>query len=158
MVEPVPDLFRVTLLGTGAPPPLLGRFGPSTLIEAGDQKFIFDAGRGAKQRLHQLGIPFADITGLLLLTHHHSDHVVGFVDLWLTGWIGRPWGNRQTPLRVWGPRGTNQMMEHLTFGVRSRSARAQQKLSHGRAKLESEEIEEGVVYSQKRHHHKRIQS
>ena len=43
MVEPVPDLFRVTLLGTGAPPPLLGRFGPSTLIEAGDQKFIFDA-------------------------------------------------------------------------------------------------------------------
>jgi len=127
MVEPVPDLFRVTLLGTGAPPPLLGRFGPSTLIEAGDQKFIFDAGRGAKQRLHQLGIPFADITGLLLLTHHHSDHVVGFVDLWLTGWIGRPWGNRQTPLRVWGPRGTNQMMEHLPLAfavdlrVRSRS-------------------------------------
>lgn len=147
MVEPVPDLFRVTLLGTGAPPPLLGRFGPSTLIEAGDQKFIFDAGRGAMQRLHQLGIPFADITGLLL-THHHSDHVVGFVDLWLTGWIGRPWGNRQTPLRVWGPRGTNQMMEHLPLAfavdlrVRSRS------YPMAGAKLESEEIEEGVVYSQ----------
>jgi ribonuclease Z len=147
MVEPVPDLFRVTLLGTGAPPPLLGRFGPSTLIEAGDQKFIFDAGRGAMQRLHQLGIPFANITGLLL-THHHSDHVVGFVDLWLTGWIGRPWGNRQTPLRVWGPRGTNQMMEHLPLAfavdlrVRSRS------YPMAGAKLESEEIEEGVVYSQ----------
>ena len=147
MIEPVADLFRVTLLGTGAPPPLLGRFGPSTLIEVGDQKFIFDAGRGAMQRLHQLGIPFADITGLLL-THHHSDHLVGFADLWLTGWIGRPWGSRKTPLHVWGPHGTNQMMEHLPLAfavdlrVRSRS------YPMAGAKLESEEIKEGVVYSQ----------
>jgi ribonuclease Z len=147
MKEPVADLFRVTLLGTGAPPPLLGRFGPSTLIEAGDEKFIFDAGRGAMQRLYQLGIPFADITGLLL-THHHSDHLVGFVDLWLTGWIGRPWGNRQTPVRVWGPPGTSQMMEHLPMAfavdlrVRSKS------YPIAGAKLESEEIKQGVVYSQ----------
>ena len=82
------DLFRVTLLGTGAPPPVMDRFGPSTLVEAGNEKFIFDAGRGAMQRLHQLQIPFAAITGMFL-THHHSDHVVGFPDLWLTGWIGR---------------------------------------------------------------------
>jgi ribonuclease Z len=146
MAKSIRDFFRVTLLGTGAPPPLLGRFGPSTLVEAGDQKFIFDAGRGAMQRLYQLGIPFADITGLLL-THHHSDHVVGFVDLWLTGWIGRPWGSRQTPLPVLGPRGTNQMMEHLPLAfavdlrVRSRS------YPIAGAKLESEEIREGVVYS-----------
>jgi ribonuclease Z len=146
MVEPVRDLFRVTLLGTGAPPPVLDRFGPSTLVEAGDQKFIFDAGRGAMQRLHQLGIPFAGITGLLL-THHHSDHVVGFVDLWLTGWIGRPWGNRQIPLRVWGPRGTNQMMEHLplAFAVDLRVRSGSYPMAG--AKLDSEEIKEGVVYS-----------
>ncbi len=101
MAEEPSDLFRVTLLGTGAPPPVLDRFGPSTLVEAGKEKFIFDAGRGAMQRLHQLSIPFADITAIFL-THHHSDHVVGFVDLWLTGWIGRPWGMRKTPLRYGG--------------------------------------------------------
>ena len=112
MAESAEDTFRVTLLGTGAPPPVLDRFGPSTLVEVGDHKFIFDAGRGAMQRLFQLGIPFADITGMFL-THHHSDHVVGFPDLWLTGWIGRPWGKRTQPLRVWGPEGTKQMMEHL---------------------------------------------
>jgi ribonuclease Z len=106
------DLFRVTLLGTGAPPPRLDRFGPSTLVEAGTQKFIFDAGRGAMQRLHQLGIAFSEITGLFL-THHHSDHVVGFPDLWLTGWIGRPWGKRTVPLPVYGPEGTKQFTEHL---------------------------------------------
>ena len=93
MTEASHDTFRITLLGSGAPPPRLDRFGPSTLVEVGKEKFIFDAGRGAMQRLHQLGIPFGDITGMFL-THHHSDHVVGFPDLWLTGWIGRPWGKR----------------------------------------------------------------
>ena len=139
------DVFRVTLLGTGAPPPSLERFGPSTLIEAGGQKFIFDAGRGAMQRLHQLGIPFCDISGMFL-THHHSDHVVGFPDLWLTGWIGRPWGKRSVPLEVWGPVGTVQMMEHLPkafhvdIRVRSKS------YSPEGVKLAAHEIREGVVF------------
>ena len=112
MSELSEDTFRVTLLGTGAPPPSIERFGPSTLVQVGREKFIFDAGRGAMQRLHQLGIPFSEITGFFL-THHHSDHVVGFPDLWLTGWIGRPWGKRSAPLPVWGPAGTREMMEHL---------------------------------------------
>lgn len=112
MSEASEDIFRITLLGTGAPPPSVDRFGPSTLVEVGREKFIFDAGRGAMQRLYQLGIPFSEITGIFL-THHHSDHVVGFPDLWLTGWIGRPWGKRCAPLSVWGPAGTKEMMEHL---------------------------------------------
>ena len=145
MAEQSGDLFRVTLLGTGAPPPVLERFGPSTLIEAGKEKFIFDAGRGAMQRLHQLNIPFADITGIFL-THHHSDHVVGFVDLWLTGWIGRPWGMRATPLKVWGPAGTKQMMEHLpqAFHVDIR-VRRRNYPAEG-VKLEADGINEGMVY------------
>jgi ribonuclease Z len=144
----LPDtFFRVTLLGTGAPPPRLDRFGPSTLVEVGGKKFIFDAGRGAMQRLHQLGIPFADITGMFL-THHHSDHLVGFPDLWLTGWIGRPWGKRTVPLPVWGPQGTRQMMEHLPkafhvdIRVRSRSYPADG------AQLVAHEIGEGTVLEQ----------
>ena len=144
MHEPSRDLFRVTLLGTGAPPPRVDRFGPSTLVEAGGKKFIFDAGRGAMQRLHQLGIPFADITGIFL-THHHSDHLVGFPDLWLTGWIGRPWGKRNTPLPVWGPDGTKQMMEHLplAFAVDIR-VRRRNYPSEG-VQLLAHEISEGVV-------------
>ncbi|HEX5023200.1 MAG TPA: MBL fold metallo-hydrolase [Candidatus Binatia bacterium] len=144
MTQSSEDLFRITLLGTGAPPPRMDRFGPSTLVEVGDQKFIFDAGRGAMQRLHQLGIPFAEINGMFL-THHHSDHVVGFPDLWLTGWIGRPCGKRSVPLQVWGPEGTKQMMDHLpqAFAVDIRVRRINYPPEGVR--LIAHEIGEGVV-------------
>lgn len=136
--------FRVTLLGTGAPPPRMDRFGPSTLVEVGGKKFVFDAGRGSMQRLHQLKIPFGDIDAMFL-THHHSDHVVGFPDLWLTGWIGRPWGRRSVPLEVWGPEQTEQMMEHLShaFAVDIR-ARRRHYPAEG-VQLVAHEIKEGVV-------------
>src|SRR5438477_5506336 len=100
--------IKVTLLGTGCPPPVMHRFGPSTLVEAGGQKLLFDAGRGALQRLTQLRVRWQDVRGVFL-THLHSDHVVGFPDLWLTGWLV----GRDHPLLVWGPRGTVKMMSHL---------------------------------------------
>ena len=139
------DLFRVTLLGTGAPPPVLNRFGPSTLVEVGGEKFLFDAGRGALQRLFQLNIPFGDISGMFL-THHHSDHLVGFTDLWLTGWIGRPWGKRTVPLRLWGPEGTHQMAEHLPLAFATDIRVRSHSYPPDGVQIESTEIEEGVVY------------
>jgi ribonuclease Z len=115
------------------------------LVEVGKEKFIFDAGRGAMQRLHQLAIPFGDITGMFL-THHHSDHVVGFPDLWLTGWIGRPWGKRNVPLQICGPEGTRQMMEHLprAFAVDIR-VRSRNYPPDG-VILEARDVGEGVVF------------
>jgi ribonuclease Z len=101
--------FRVTLLGTGTPRPTLERFGPSILVEAGNQKFLFDAGRGATQRFAQLGLPFTALTGVFL-THLHSDHLVGLPDLWLTGWLV---SHRTQPLQVWGPAGTKDLTTHL---------------------------------------------
>ena len=64
------ELFRVTLLGTGAPPPRMDRFGPSTLVEVGDRKFIFVAGRGPV--LH--ADPQA-VGGLVQVHEHGSRHV-----------------------------------------------------------------------------------
>jgi len=136
--------IKVTLLGTGAPPPVMHRFGPSILVEAGGQKFLVDAGRGALQRLGQLKVRWQDVDGVLL-THLHSDHVVGFPDLWLTGWLVGP--GRDRPLQVWGPRGTKKMMSHLEqayeFDIRIR-------LYDDRAAPEgivvlAEDISEGIV-------------
>ena len=104
--------FRVTLLGTGVPTPRPDRFGPSTLIEAGDQKLLIDAGRGATIRLYQIGVPIGRIDALLL-THYHSDHTVGIPDLWLTGWLQSHFATRTTPFRVIGPRGAKTLMSNL---------------------------------------------
>jgi ribonuclease Z len=104
--------FRVTLVGSGIPVPDVDRFGPATLVEAGDQKLLFDAGRGATIRLWQLKIPF-DKVSPLFLTHFHSDHTVGIPDLWLTGWLGGPFGRRSTPFHVIGPTGTKELMQNL---------------------------------------------
>jgi ribonuclease Z len=104
--------FKVTLLGTGTPIPSPDRFGPSTLIEAGDQKLLIDAGRGATIRLCQLGVPLGHLDALLL-THFHSDHTSGLPDVWLTGWLQSYFGDRKGPFRVIGPRGTATLMAKL---------------------------------------------
>jgi ribonuclease Z len=104
--------FKVTLLGTSTPNPLPDRFGPSTLVEAGPEKLVFDCGRGCTIRLWQLKVPLGAVK--LFITHLHSDHTVGIPDLWLTGWLANPYGGRKEPFRVWGPKGTEAMMSHLS--------------------------------------------
>ena len=137
--------IMVTLLGTGSPPPVMNRFGPSILVEAGGGKFLFDAGRGALQRLAQLGVRWQDVDGLFL-THLHSDHVVGFPDLWLTGWLVGAGRNR--PLHVWGPRGTRKMMSHLEqayeYDIRIRLY--DDRASPDGVVILAEDIGEGVVH------------
>lgn len=104
--------FRVTLLGTGVPIPAPERFGPCTLVEAGDQKFLVDAGRGATIRLYQLKIPIGRID-VQLLTHYHSDHTSCLPDVWLTGWLESYFGARKSPYKVIGPTGAKRLMENL---------------------------------------------
>ncbi len=103
--------MSVTLLGTGTPNPRIERLGPSTLVEAGGQRLVFDAGRGTSIRLEQAGVRTGTVT-VVFLTHLHSDHTVGLDDLWLTGWIP-PFGGRTAPFRVIGPAGTRRLMRGL---------------------------------------------
>ncbi|MFL2555150.1 MAG: MBL fold metallo-hydrolase [Candidatus Rariloculaceae bacterium] len=104
--------LNVTLLGTGDPIPRTDRFGPSTLVEAGEHRMLFDAGRGTAQRLGQLGISLGDIDELFI-THFHHDHLIGITDVWMTGWLPNPFGRRSSPWRVWGPTGTQSILEGL---------------------------------------------
>ena len=137
--------MRVTLLGTGCPPPVMNRFGPSTLVEAGGQKLVFDAGRGALQRLTQLSVRWPDVQGVFL-THLHSDHVVGFPDLWLTGWLIAP--GRTVPLNVWGPRGTSKMMFHLRQAYESdiRIRLENERVSPAGVLIIAKDIRDGIIY------------
>jgi ribonuclease Z len=106
--------FLVTLLGTGNPRPSMDRFGPSVLVEVGREVLLFDVGRGSLQRLQQAGVSYSSLTGVFI-THVNSDHVVGRPDLWVCGW--GVW-RRTTPLEVWGPAGTAEMVARLREAYR----------------------------------------
>ena len=138
--------IRVTLLGTGNPPPVMDRFGPSILVEAGDKKLLFDAGRGAIQRMAQIKVGWQSIDGVFF-THLHSDHVVGFPDAWLTGWLI---SRRNRPLEVWGPPGTENMVSHLRqafeFDIRFRIS--DDRAPPEGAVINAHEIGAGVTYEQ----------
>lgn len=140
--------FRVTLLGTGVPIPSPDRFGPATLIEAGDQKLLIDAGRGAAVRLYQLEVPLGRLDALLL-THYHSDHTSGIPDVWLTGWLTLHFGTRTKPFRVIGPVGAKTLMEHLerAYALDIKIRIADEKLPPEGIAVTVEEFDrDGVVY------------
>ena len=141
------ETFRVTLLGTGTPTPHPQRFGPATLVEVGNQKLLFDAGRGVPIRLSELRIPMARID-TLFITHYHSDHVSGIPDLWLTGWLPAG-GQRKLPFRVIGPTGAKALMANLerAYADDVRIRIADQKLAPTGATVITEEFaSDGVVY------------
>jgi ribonuclease Z len=140
--------FKVTLIGTSSPLPLPDRFGPSTLIEAGDQKILIDAGRGVPIRLWQLKIPLGKID-VLFLTHYHSDHTSGIPDLWLTGWLPPPFAQRKTPFHVIGPVGAKTLMENLekAYALDIKIRLADEKLPPEGIAVTVDEFEkDGVVY------------
>lgn len=96
--------MKVTLLGTGTPIVNINRFGMSTLVEAGNQKLLFDVGRGAVIRLHQIQIPLRDINSIFF-THMHSDHLTGFPDLYASAPLPTDDGRSKAPISIYGPVG-----------------------------------------------------
>lgn len=103
-------VIRVTLLGTGVPlfDPVAylasGRVTAGLLIQAGSERMLFDCGQGIITRLLQSGGPDdADpnvAVDKVFISHLHSDHIADLPALYAYGWLYR----RDKPLRVWGPR------------------------------------------------------
>lgn len=140
--------LKVTLLGTGSPNPSPTRFSQSTLIEAGDQKLLIDMGRGATIRLDQIGVQFGSISAHFV-THMHSDHLSAFPDLWMTGWLGTPYGSRVAPMAVYGPTGMVEMTKNLTeaFSEDIRIRLADELLPPEGIAFDATDIAPGEVYN-----------
>lgn len=138
------DELDVTLLGTGTPRPSIERFGSATLIEYKNDKYLFDVGRGTTIRLSQLGLSPSDIKHLFI-THLHSDHITGYADFWLTGWIWQ----RDGQLNIYGPAGTSDFANniHEAYSKDIQYRRAHTNLPVYTLRVLPNDIEEGVVFN-----------
>src|SRR5262252_790788 len=121
------------------------RLGISTLVIAGDERLLFDAGRNLTTGLARLNINPAGVTRVFL-THLHSDHIVSLPELLLFPWASQ---GRAVPLQVWGPTGTRAMMERLqeafAFDIHVRRD-VDERFSPEGIRVLATDIREGVVY------------
>jgi ribonuclease Z len=143
--------FKVTLLGTGYPTPRIDRFGPCTLVETGETRLLFDCGRGIMQRINQVD-PDAKTFDKIFLTHLHSDHTTGIPDIWITGKLR---GRSDNPLKIWGPRGTTDMIHHIREAWKidlkvRKETRTQGRVPWNMAGLEiiAHDIDEGFIFEE----------
>jgi ribonuclease Z len=115
-------------------------------VEAGPEKLVFDVGRGASQRLAQLGVSYATLSAVFF-THLHSDHVVGLPDFWLTGWL---LSRRDSAMAVFGPAGTADMTRHLeaAYAFDTEVRIREGKNPAGGSHLRTSDITEGVIFEQ----------
>jgi ribonuclease Z len=106
---------KVTLLGTGGPTADPRRGETCTLVTFGETHVLVDAGRGAAVQLRRAGVDVASLE-LVLLTHHHVDHLAELASLVRMSWFG---GGK--PLRVLGPEGTSAIVDQLLEGPFAKS-------------------------------------
>ena len=138
------DVMRVTILGSGTPRPDINRFSQSILVEAGDEKLLFDTGRGSAIRLSQANINIGDINEIFL-THLHSDHTLGMPDVIMTGWIYQ----RKKILNIYGPKGTRDFIKDIKSAfkedIKIRVAPPENHSEEG-LKTKTYEIQQGLVF------------
>ncbi len=102
--------IRVTMLGTAGPQDFSDREGPATLIEAGGQTMLFDAGRGVLKRLYETGIDVKKVT-TVFITHLHNDHIEGLPNYFMASYFIY---RRTDPMVFYGPSGTKRMVDGMT--------------------------------------------
>lgn len=98
------DEMRIVALGTGMPSTRPKQAATAFLVELGNgDNFIFDIGTGSAERLSAQMIPY-DLLDKVFIGHLHADHFGDLDALWVGGVLM----NRQVPLRIWGPSGTEE--------------------------------------------------
>lgn len=109
MTEP----FEIVFLGTGSPLPSADRCGAGNVVVAGDTNVLVDCGWGAARNLIPSGVRPQTID-VALFTHMHTDHMTDVPDFLFQRWVG----GATTPLRVFGPDGTQEMIDGFLLALR----------------------------------------
>jgi len=133
------ERFEIVFLGTGGPLPNADRCGAGHVVAAGDTNVLVDCGWGAARKLIPSGVTPSSIE-TALFTHMHSDHITDVPDFLFLRWVT----GAMTPLRVYGPEGTQEMIDGFLMALRRdigfRIAHHGEKLHPNGIKVEVEEI------------------
>jgi ribonuclease Z len=109
----VPDSFEIVFLGTGSPLQSADRCGAGNVVAAGGTNVLVDCGWGASRRLRPSGVVPSTID-VAIFTHMHTDHMTDFPDFLFQRWTS----GSTTPLRVFGPEGTQEMVDGFLMALR----------------------------------------
>ncbi len=107
--------MQITLLGTGTPVLDPARQQSALLVEIHGERLLFDAGRGVTSQMVRAGIQPQQVDSIFI-THHHYDHISNLGEFLLTAWHN----GRETPLNVYGPPGTTEIVAALLGQVYAR--------------------------------------
>ncbi len=108
-------MSRLVVVGCGTVVPEPDRACSSYWLEVGGGRLLLDCGPGAVQAMARLGLPWAQITDLVI-THFHADHVGALPGLFFSLRHG-VFPARRERLAVWGPPGTRILFEGLAAAL-----------------------------------------
>ena len=100
------DGLHIGLCGTGSPFPDPDRSAPCTMVIAGKEMFLFDAGSASAKQISTMGFSTGQLKGVFI-THFHSDHIDGLGEVLMTRWAQHTEGQKLT---VHGPSGIAQVI------------------------------------------------
>lgn len=110
---PASESLRVFVCGSASPLGTTDQAQACIAVMTPEHFYLIDSGAGSTANINRLGLPMADLDGLLL-THFHSDHIAELYEVNLASWVqGRP-----TPLTVYGPNGVDEVTEAINAGYR----------------------------------------
>lgn len=141
---------QLVLLGTGTPNAEPDRAGSALAVVVNGTPYLVDAGPGVVRRAKEAfeaGVEGLDMPKLatLFLTHLHTDHTLGLPDLIFTPWTLE----REEPLKVMGPRGTEAMARHVAAAYQADVEIRLSGLEPANPtgyRVEARDVEPGVVY------------
>lgn len=117
-------MIRLTILGTAASRPTVGRNVAGIAVQREGDLMLFDCGEGTQRQMMRYGTGFN--VSVIFVTHLHADHFLGITGLLRTMALQ----GRTDPIRIYGPPGSSRILrtavglvvDHLHFPVQVEEA------------------------------------
>lgn len=139
--------MRLVILGTSCSNPTVERNLTALALRFEGNWFLFDCPEGTQRQMMKAGVSYMKVHSIFI-SHFHADHVLGLPGLLAT----MAMHGRDTPLHIFGPRGTkrevgkvlNLAMLRCNFEVRVKECRKGKAAEGSKYRVDSFPLKHGV--------------